>query len=199
MPPRQPPNTLVDIAAQAAQQRQAQQRDDGQDVSMTSEEVHTPATPAEPEPGGAALAQREDSGAIHLRDTVYAVHLRKIQGPQPNEAWQLPRTRPVLVGRFGKAKPLPMDVDLAPDTNVSRRHARIWFEGEVWWIEDLRSKNGTWIDDNNIKGRGKRRLRPGTKILIGETVLMLALSATRPGIDSEMMPEDADVTDLQEI
>ena len=36
------------------------------------------------------------------------------------------------------------------DPLVSRRHARVFFEGEVWYIEDLGSRNGTIIDGQPV-------------------------------------------------
>ena len=46
------------------------------------------------------------------------------------------------------------DVDLSrfdPDTKISRRHARIWRDGEKYLVEDLGSSNGTLL---MVKERG---------------------------------------------
>src|SRR2546422_3677283 len=40
----------------------------------------------------------------------------------------------VVVGRASCSE--AVDLDLAPDLKVSRRHARIWTEGGKYWIED---------------------------------------------------------------
>lgn len=100
------------------------------------------------------------------------VRLVRIQGQQQSDTWLLPHDRPVLIGRSGK-NTSALDVDLWPDTGVSRRHAIIWFDGEGWCIEDLRSKNGTLLGDNNIRGQRAIRLEPGTRVQIGRTTLML--------------------------
>src|SRR5204863_411969 len=51
----------------------------------------------------------------------------------------------IFIGRAnGVAKP---DLDLSPDVNVSRRHARVWLEDGDCWIEDLSSKFGTQVDE----------------------------------------------------
>jgi len=99
---------------------------------------------------------------------------------QPWETWCLPPGRPVLVGRSGK-KPSSLDVDLWPDTSVSRRQALLWFDGEGWCIEDLRSTNGTILGARNIRGQRALRLVPGTTIQFGRTVLRLTALAPESG------------------
>jgi DNA-binding winged helix-turn-helix (wHTH) protein len=51
--------------------------------------------------------------------------------------------------------------------SISRRHARIIIEGEQATLEDLRSKNGTWIRGKRIH-RGE--LKDGDSILLGMVV-----------------------------
>lgn len=36
--------------------------------------------------------------------------------------------------------------------SVSRKHCRLWHENESWWVEDLGSTNGTWL--NGVRGDG---------------------------------------------
>ena len=103
---------------------------------------------------------------------VGAARLVKLQGEQQRETWLLPLDRPALVGRSGK-KTSSLDVDLWPDTTVSRRHALIWFDGEGWCIEDLRSTNGTSLDDSDIRGQRAMHVAPGTTIRFGHTLLRL--------------------------
>lgn len=56
---------------------------------------------------------------------------------------------------------------LAHDTAASRAHARISREGDFFWVEDLGSTNGTWVNRHRI---GKRvELNVGDVIQIGET------------------------------
>jgi pSer/pThr/pTyr-binding forkhead associated (FHA) protein len=77
----------------------------------------------------------------------------------------------VVIGRWKEgAKP---DIDLVSDLRVSRPHARIWEEGNQYWIEDLGSKRGTKVNGEEIKGHGRRRLRSGDRVLLGETTLRL--------------------------
>jgi len=51
------------------------------------------------------------------------------------------------------------DICLHNDTYVSRQHARLHLKNDAWWLEDLNSTNGTFIenpenffDDQPVKG-----------------------------------------------
>ncbi len=65
------------------------------------------------------------------------------------------------------------DFNLSPDFKVSRSHARVFLEGNEYWIEDLDSKQGTKVNGEEIKGRGKQELRSGDVVVIGETTLRI--------------------------
>lgn len=54
---------------------------------------------------------------------------------------------------------------LLSDLSVSRRHARVTREGERWFLEDLGSSNGTFIEGRKIE---KEELIPGTEFRIGK-------------------------------
>ena len=58
-------------------------------------------------------------------------------------------------------------------TTVSRRHARISFDGEPW-IEDLGSKNGTFVGDRQITSRV--RLSDGDRVRFGSFLLTFRLA-----------------------
>ena len=155
-----PRNPHADEAVLDAVQRRQERQGDEQRGHTTSAANETHATPS---PTGVSAAQ-----------------LVKLQGEQQGETWLLPPSRPVLVGRSGKT-PSSLDVDLWPDMSVSRRHAMIWFDGEGWCIEDLRSTNGTVLGDSHIRGQRAIRLALGTTIRFGCTVLMLTALAPESG------------------
>lgn len=50
---------------------------------------------------------------------------------------------------------------------VSGLHARISFDGDDFFLEDLNSRNGTFLDQVRLEPRQKRRLRPETRIRFG--------------------------------
>ena len=64
-------------------------------------------------------------------------------------------------------------MDLWPDSRVSRRHAKVWYEKNCWWIKDVDSKHGTLLGGKEIKGKGAIRLEPDVEIYVGDTVLVL--------------------------
>jgi tRNA A-37 threonylcarbamoyl transferase component Bud32 len=80
-----------------------------------------------------------------------------------------------LVGRTDPLSNIFPEVDLSrfdPQTKVSRRHARIWREGESFLVEDLGSVNGTVINDIiRLEPRQPRALDSGDRIKMGETTL----------------------------
>lgn len=66
----------------------------------------------------------------------------------------------------------------SPD--VSSQHAKMGFEGGTFWIEDLGSTNGTFIDQQQIGGR--THVPAGVPVTIGRDISIV-------GLDSEEMGE----------
>jgi eukaryotic-like serine/threonine-protein kinase len=83
------------------------------------------------------------------------------------------------IGRSDPQSNIFPDVDLSNfdrESKVSRRHARIWREGDVFLVEDLGSVNGTVVlgrDNDRVRlaPRQPRRLESGDRITLGETTL----------------------------
>jgi pSer/pThr/pTyr-binding forkhead associated (FHA) protein len=78
---------------------------------------------------------------------------------QPGSAFDLRDA--VVLGRGGGA-----DIQLE-DTFASAQHARIVARGSVMVLEDLGSTNGTYLNDEPL--RGPQPLHPGDRIRIGDT------------------------------
>jgi hypothetical protein len=73
--------------------------------------------------------------------------------------------RPILIGRADDST-LVLDDDFA-----STRHARISLRGNDWYVEDLGSTNGTFLD--RAKVTAPLRVPLGAPIRIGKTVIEL--------------------------
>jgi len=84
-----------------------------------------------------------------------------------------------LVGRTDPHSNIFPEIDLSrfdSETKVSRRHARIWREGDSFLVEDLGSVNGTVINDSvRLAPRQPRVLDSGDKLRLGETTLHFLL------------------------
>ncbi|MBA2646210.1 MAG: protein kinase [Pyrinomonadaceae bacterium] len=80
-----------------------------------------------------------------------------------------------LLGRSDPHSNIFPEIDLSkfdPETKISRRHARIWREGEMYLVEDLNSVNGTVVNDSvRLAPRQPRALESGDKLRLGETTL----------------------------
>ena len=74
-------------------------------------------------------------------------------------------SRPILIGRADDST-LVLDDDYA-----STRHARISLQGDEWYVEDLGSTNGTYLD--RAKVTGPTRVPLGVPVRIGKTVIEL--------------------------
>jgi adenylate cyclase len=64
-----------------------------------------------------------------------------------------------------------IDLDLTPDTTVSRRHACLTYQDGDYWLEDLESRSGTWVNEQKITT--KTRLVSGDRITVGQTKLFV--------------------------
>jgi pSer/pThr/pTyr-binding forkhead associated (FHA) protein len=51
-----------------------------------------------------------------------------------------------------------------PSATVSRRHARITREGDTYWLEDLNSANGTYLDGKILAYKERKELCPNQSV-----------------------------------
>ena len=76
----------------------------------------------------------------------------------------------ILIGRLS---PLSApDIDLGDDPTVSRKHCRIKQSGDGCVIEDLRSTNGTVVDEQFVETAA---INPKSSIRLGETAIRVEL------------------------
>ena len=73
--------------------------------------------------------------------------------------------------------------------SVSRRHARLWFDQGVWFVEDLQSSNGTFVNNRRIN---RAQLTEGDELRCGDFLLTYMIEektrAVRTSERSEKAP-----------
>jgi two-component system, NtrC family, sensor kinase len=124
------------------------------------------------------LARRHNDSAL-LRLLVLVLSV--IQGPTKGKTFNLPNHEPQLLGRSSEA--LPID-----DNAISRRHAELTPDDGAWYIRDIESQNGTYVNGTRITDRV--RLRPGDQIRIGQTVLVFGVTETKAAESVRVVGKD---------
>jgi hypothetical protein len=84
------------------------------------------------------------------------------RGPRPNQAFPLHKT----ILTLGRAADNDIVID---DAGVSRHHARLTLQGNNWVLEDLGSRNGTFVNGQRITGPVVLTL--GSQVALGPDVL----------------------------
>jgi pSer/pThr/pTyr-binding forkhead associated (FHA) protein len=92
---------------------------------------------------------------------------------------QLPSGEDVRVGRLDAAHGIFPDIDLTPDGGleggVSRRHCKIYEEDGDYFVEDLGSANGTFLDGERLTPYLPHVLEDGDKLQLGRVELEVAI------------------------
>lgn len=105
------------------------------------------------------------------------VYVEIIQGPDKGRTFEAADGE-MVVGRHSEAFPLT-------DGTVSRQHARLSSRGGNWFIEDIGSVNGTFV--NGVKVNRATRLHLGDQIRCGGTLMVFGGAAGRdaPPLDMD--------------
>ncbi len=87
---------------------------------------------------------------------------------------ELPQNLDIIrIGKPNSQIPPDIDVSSFPDSNiVSRIHANIRVEGDTYFIEDLGSSNGTYVNHKPLLTGNRHLLRRGDRISLGKGDLM---------------------------
>lgn len=73
----------------------------------------------------------------------------------------------------------PGNIVVLTKAYTSAEHALVSRRGRQWWIEDLASRNGTWL--NGVKLDAPAVISPGDVVRIGGTELKLELASSADG------------------
>ncbi len=88
---------------------------------------------------------RQLSTQVKLLSPNLKINLRLSYKDKPDEDTFLIQQSDVLVGRDPNCK-----IHIPNDT-ISAQHARIYLIDQNWWIQDLNSTNGTFLNDEQIE------------------------------------------------
>jgi pSer/pThr/pTyr-binding forkhead associated (FHA) protein len=104
--------------------------------------------------------------------------------PRDNAPTLPPGPSTLLVQGHSDAKPrtvklsASMTVGRAPecelrldDTYTSQQHARLFAKNNSWFVEDLGSTNGTFVNEQKLAAPAM--LQPGDKVRVGQTIMEL--------------------------
>jgi pSer/pThr/pTyr-binding forkhead associated (FHA) protein len=125
---------------------------------VPSQPVSSAAVNVSPVPGhGSSTTQLQ-------QQTARLLHL------QTSASLELPQSLTVVhIGKPNDRIPPDIDVSGFPDSEiVSRIHADIRLEGDAYYLEDVGSSNGTYINNVPLPMGNRHRLRPGDRIALGK-------------------------------
>ncbi|MGB3299691.1 MAG: FHA domain-containing protein [Phormidesmis sp.] len=114
--------------------------------------------PVNPAPPVAPVATQLQSLSARLRQV------------QTNTVIEIPRGLSLVrIGKPNEQTPPDIDVSGFPDSEVvSRVHANLRVEGDVYYVEDVGSSNGTYVNGLPLAVGNRHRLRPGDRIALGK-------------------------------
>lgn len=92
------------------------------------------------------------------------IRLRGISGEVKGKVWE----HPTLL-RAGRLASLEIVLD---DSSVSRRHAEVRYGDNAWFVRDLESTNGTYVNGVRI-GPGEQLLRPRDIVQFGKVAVIV--------------------------
>ncbi len=133
-------------------------------VSVPKELVSTEVVSSTPPPQQSQKPDAASSRTQLQQQTARLLHV------QTNTLMELPPNLSVI--HLGKSNDrIPPDIDVSGFPNseiVSRIHADIRVEGDAYYIEDVGSSNGTYINNMPLLPGNRHRLRPGDRIALGK-------------------------------
>src|SRR5436190_16078587 len=89
------------------------------------------------------------------------------------------KTIPLSGERLSVGRSSAAELCFPEDAGLSRQHFAFEVQGEDWTVQDLGSKNGTFV--NNIPLKARLILKPGDRITAGHIIVTYAPDADTPG------------------
>src|SRR6185503_8063817 len=106
-----------------------------------------------------------------------------VQAPMPSELLiqgpdGLTKTIPLTGERLSVGRSSAAELCFPEDAGLSRQHFAFESQGDDWTVQDLGSKNGTFV--NNIPLKARLILKPGDRITAGHLLVVFAPSPEEP-------------------
>ncbi|MGC8838490.1 MAG: FHA domain-containing protein [Anaerolineae bacterium] len=137
--------------------------------------------------GSGPLASTEEIGNTHAKLQTPVSPTERPEAPthlilvlgHEEMVFPLPLARKVVLGRFDPARRKGPDVDLAAhqayERGVSRQHAVLYQSGNRFYVEDLSSRNGTFVNGQRLEPFQACPVDHGDEIRLGTLPLVLLL------------------------
>jgi serine/threonine protein kinase len=164
-------NIVLKAMAKSPDERYAGMQDMVASLGGVLDTLHLPSKPASLERTDETLYQ-----ATVQIDSIQTV----LKGPRfvvaaTGSLLIIPDKDQVLIGRTDPRSNIVPDIDLSmyggASAGVSRQHARLLRKSDGWLIEDLRSTNGTFVNDQPVAPGQARLLRDGDSVRCGQLLL----------------------------
>ncbi len=126
-------------------------------IALASRQPSAPPAPAAPPPPA--------PGPVVQPPPVPSLRRLTIHYPHGTQEVQLsPSPAPITLGRA------PDNTIVISDSTVSSRHARLYLQGTQWYIQDLGSTNGTFVNNMRVT---QHPVRIGDQIRLGAIVIQV--------------------------
>ena len=143
-------------------------------VPFPPDEAEQPApTPALPLPTSSQVAPMPNpafANAAPMSSTQLQTQVARLLHVQTNTTIEIPTTLTVIhIGKPNDRIPPDVDVSGYPNSEiVSRIHADIRVEGDLYYLEDVGSSNGTYVNNSPLPTGNRHKLRAGDRIALGK-------------------------------
>lgn len=113
-----------------------------------------------------------------------------INGPMKGRSFDL-KEDVISIGRSPEN-----DISIS-DRSISRSHAKVLKEGNRFFIEDLKSSNGTLVDGWSLKAGEKQEIKQGSHIAIGNTFISMGEPNQMDGMITQYSIDLSDTTTIR--
>lgn len=93
---------------------------------------------------------------------------------------------PIIIGRDKATAKVVIE-----DGKVSRNHCRVWSQAGEYWIKDLDSSNGTWVNGAQV---AQVKLQAGDEISVGP-ILFMCVAGKQPGMQTIFLETEQEMSE----